>query len=47
MTAHITVSCSLRSQSSRGARTLCPWGGSPVEYKGGTIPPPDERRSYS
>ena len=24
-----------------------PLGGIPVEYKGGTIPPPDERRSYS
>jgi len=24
-----------------------PVGGIPVEYKGGTIPPPDERRSYS
>jgi hypothetical protein len=24
-----------------------PSGGIPVEYKGGTIPPPDERRSYS
>jgi hypothetical protein len=22
-------------------------GGIPVEYKGGTIPPPDQRRSYS
>ena len=22
-------------------------GGIPVEYKGGTIPPPDERRAYS
>ncbi len=24
-----------------------PLGGVPVEYKGGTIPPPDERRSYT
>jgi NADH-quinone oxidoreductase subunit C len=24
-----------------------PLGGIPVEYKGGSIPPPDERRSYS
>jgi NADH-quinone oxidoreductase subunit C len=24
-----------------------PLGGVPVEYKGGTIPPPDQRRSYS
>jgi NADH-quinone oxidoreductase subunit C len=24
-----------------------PLGGVPVEYKGGTIPPPDERRSYN
>ncbi len=24
-----------------------PLGGIPVEYKGGTIPPPDERRSYN
>ena len=24
-----------------------PLGGIPVEYKGGTIPPPDERRSYT
>jgi NADH-quinone oxidoreductase subunit C len=24
-----------------------PLGGLPVEYKGGSIPPPDERRSYS
>ena len=24
-----------------------PLGGIPVEYKGGTVPPPDERRSYS
>ena len=24
-----------------------PLGGIPVEYKGGTIPPPDQRRSYS
>jgi hypothetical protein len=39
--------CSLRSQSLRGARTLCRLGGIPVEYKGGTIPPPDERRSYN
>jgi hypothetical protein len=37
----------LRAESSRGARTLCPMGGIPVEYKGGSIPPPDERRSYS
>jgi hypothetical protein len=22
-------------------------GGIPVEYKGGTVPPPDQRRSYS
>ncbi len=22
-------------------------GGIPVEYKGATVPPPDERRSYS
>jgi len=22
-------------------------GGIPVEYKGGTIPPPDQRRNYS
>ena len=22
-------------------------GGIPVEHKGGTVPPPDERRSYS
>ena len=29
---------------SRSARGL---GGIPVEYKGGTIPPPDERRAYS
>ena len=37
----------LRSPSLRGARTLCSMGGIPVEYKGGTIPPPDQRRSYS
>jgi hypothetical protein len=37
----------LRAESLRRARTLCPMGGIPVEYKGGTIPPPDERRSYS
>jgi len=24
-----------------------PLGGIPVEYKGGTTPPPDQRRSYS
>ena len=24
-----------------------PLGGVPVEYKGGTVPPPDERRSYT
>ena len=24
-----------------------PLGGVPVEYKGATIPPPDERRNYS
>ena len=24
-----------------------PLGGVPVEYKGGTTPPPDERRSYN
>ena len=24
-----------------------PLGGIPVEYKGGTIPPPDQRRSYN
>ena len=24
-----------------------PLGGIPVEYKGATIPPPDQRRSYS
>jgi NADH-quinone oxidoreductase subunit C len=24
-----------------------PLGGIPVEYKGGTIPPPDRRRSYN
>jgi NADH-quinone oxidoreductase subunit C len=24
-----------------------PLGGIPVEYKGGSIPPPDERRSYN
>jgi NADH-quinone oxidoreductase subunit C len=24
-----------------------PLGGVPVEYKGGTIPPPDQRRSYN
>ena len=24
-----------------------PLGGIPVEYKGGTVPPPDQRRSYS
>ena len=23
-----------------------PLGGIPVEYKGGTVPPPDQRRSY-
>jgi len=23
------------------------FGGIPVEYKGGTIPPPDQRRNYS
>jgi hypothetical protein len=39
--------CELRSQSLRGARTLGPIGGVPVEYKGGTIPPPDQRRSYN
>ena len=22
-------------------------GGIPVEYKGGTVPPPDQRRSYN
>ena len=37
----------LRAESSRGARTLCPMGGIPVEYKGATIPPPDTRRSYT
>ena len=41
------LDCSLRSQSLRSARTLCRSGGIPVEYKGGTIPPPDERRSYN
>ncbi len=39
------ISRSLRSRSLRGARTLCPFGGIPVEYKGGTVPPPDQRRS--
>ena len=24
-----------------------PLGGIPVEYKGATVPPPDQRRSYS
>ena len=24
-----------------------PLGGIPVEYKGGTVPPPDQRRTYS
>ena len=24
-----------------------PLGGIPVEYKGGTVPPPDQRRSYN
>ena len=37
----------LRSPSLRGARTLCSIGGIPVEYKGATIPPPDQRRSYN
>ncbi len=37
----------LRSASSRSGRTLCALGGIPVEYKGGSIPPPDQRRSYS
>jgi hypothetical protein len=41
-----TVS-SLRSESMRRARTLCLLGGIPVEYKGGSIPPPDERRAYT
>ncbi len=27
--------------------TVTALGGIPVEYKGGTIPPPDERRSYN
>ncbi len=34
-------------RSLRSARTLCPIGGIPVEYKGGSIPPPDERRAYN
>jgi hypothetical protein len=37
----------LPAESLRSARTLSPMGGIPVEYNGGTIPPPDERRSYS
>ena len=41
------VTCSLRSQSFRGGRTLCRLGGIPVEYKGAEIPPPDQRRAYS
>ncbi|WP_264674395.1 hypothetical protein [Nocardioides dongkuii] len=43
----MNVARSLRSRSSRGARTLCPFGGIPVEYKGGSVPPPDQRRSYN
>ncbi len=46
MTAFEVVMCSLRSQPLRGARTLCRFGGIPVEYKGAEIPPPDQRRSY-
>ena len=34
-------------QSVLAQRKDYPLGGIPVEYKGGTIPPPDERRSYS
>jgi hypothetical protein len=37
----------LRSPSLRSARTLRLMGGIPVEYKGGSIPPPDQRRSYN
>jgi hypothetical protein len=39
------------SRASRGVlprrKDTLPHGGIPVEYKGGSIPPPDERRSYS
>ncbi len=31
----------------RSGRTLCSMEDSPVEYKGGSIPPPDQRRSYN
>ena len=38
-------------RASRGVlarrKDALPLGGIPVEYKGGTIPPPDQRRSYS
>jgi hypothetical protein len=30
-----------------GQRKDYPLGGIPVEYKGGTVPPPDQRRSYN
>jgi len=43
----IQASVSYGAWSLRSARTLCPIGGIPVEYKGGTIPPPDERRAYN
>ena len=34
-------------QRHRAQRKDYPLGGIPVEYKGGTIPPPDQRRSYN
>jgi hypothetical protein len=45
--ASVTCGCVFSAASLRNARTLCPIGGIQVEYKGGTIPPPDQRRSYS
>ena len=31
----------------RGRARWAGLGGIPVEYKGGTVPPPDQRRNYS
>ena len=36
-----------RALSHHGQRKDYPLGGIPVEYKGGTIQPPDQRRSYN
>jgi hypothetical protein len=42
---------SIKRRASRAVlarrKDALPDGGIPVEYKGGTIPPPDQRRSYS